>query len=77
MKGANNTIYEFLPDLYIEMGQDEVKQIYYKFFKQKNYVLYAEVESRLIKITAKNENSFVHKFVIYNIFATYSVDLEL
>lgn len=78
LKGANDTITNFLPDIYIEMGQDEDKQRFIiNFLKGKNYILYAEVESGFVKITDSNELGFIRESGLYNIFATCSENFKL
>ena len=76
--GASDLIDKNSPDIYIEMGQGEDGQKFIiNFLKQKNYTLFAEIKTRLTKITDANEDSFIRMTELYNIFATCSKDFHL
>ena len=73
LKGGDQTIQKFQPDLYIEMGQDEESQKFiYSFLWEKGYNIYAELDGSLIEVSDKNESLLIKESGLYNIFATTS-----
>jgi FkbM family methyltransferase len=73
LMGANKTISNNLPDIYIEMGQSEpIQKFIFNYLRERNYKIFAEIGTSLTPVTEANETYFINEISLYNVFATCS-----
>jgi len=76
LKGGEETISRYLPDIYIEMGQkEEIQQFIFDYLWGKGYNLYAELKDQFISLNEFNNKEIMVKNGLYNVFATTSTEL--
>jgi FkbM family methyltransferase len=73
LRGAQNIIEKFSPDLYMESGQDYESQMFiYRYLWHHSYTIYAESKTKeLTQITEKNVEDWANKHDFFNIYATH------
>ena len=73
LRGSDKVIKKFLPDLYMESGQDYDSQMFiYRYLWDNKYTIYAESKTKeLTRITEKNVKDWANKRGFFNIYATH------